>query len=184
MKSCSKVKKFCLVVAASVSAPLECNNWRPTCISAAECSAQLAVCTLYCKLQPMCSLTGEHSSSSRYVWDSRVVARPLHPGIQIDGLKLPPSPLHVYTCLHISTCHVSSLSGSLLLIAQPAPAGVKSVSWRAWQQWAGVRAPHHSRANIHCNKKYSLMACTHHHSHRHWIHSARRALKISPTTRS
>ena len=58
------------------------------------------------------------------------------------------------------------------------------VSWRAWQQWAGVRAPHRSRANIHCNKKYSLMACTHHHSHRHWIHSARRGLElISPTTR-
>ena len=123
MKSCSKVKKFCPVVAASVSAPLECNNWRPTCISAAECSAQLAVCTLYCKLQPMCSLTGEHSSSSRYVWDSRVVARPLHPGIQIDGLKLPPSPLHVYMLPPVSTCHVSSVSGSLLLIAQPAPAG-------------------------------------------------------------
>ena len=131
MKSCSKVKKFCPVVAASVSAPLECNNWRPACSSAAECIAQLAVCTLYCKLQPMCSLTGEHSSSSRSVCDCRVsggqAVTTLHPGIHIDGLKLPPSPVPVYILPPVSTNHVSSVSGSLLLIAHPAPAGVECV---------------------------------------------------------
>ena len=64
-----------------MSAPLECNNWRPTCSSAAECIAQLAVCTLYCKLQPMCSLTGALALATCVTvewWPGRHYAAPSH----------------------------------------------------------------------------------------------------------
>ena len=123
----------------------------------------------------MCSLTGEQSSSSRYVWDRRVVARPLHPGIHIDGLKLPPSPVPVYILPPVSTNHVSSVSGSLLLIAHPAPAGggecvlasLAAVSWCPGSSLLTCQYPLQQ-------KVFSNGLHTPHH-HRHWIHSATRS---------
>ena len=112
----------------------------------------------------MCSLTGEHSSSSRSVcdwewWPGRHNAAPRHTD------RWSQAPTLACPCLHVSPyLHLSRILCVRIPVAHCTACTSRGwrLSWRAWQQWAGVRAPHCSRANIHCNKKYSLMACTHH----------------------
>ena len=163
-----------------MSAPLECNNWRPTCSSAAECIAQLAVCTLYCKLQPMCSLTGALALATCVTvewWPGRHYAAPSHTDrwSQAPTLASPVSlsPLVLYPLCPDPCCSVH--------ITHP-PGECDLASLAAVSGWLGSSL-------LTCQyplqqKVFSNGLHTAHHSHRHWIHSARRGLEISPSTRS